>query len=181
MPIVDNKEIEILFSSEEIAQRNQEIAREISQQDLYQLLVVPILKGAFVFAADLVRALHEQHVVCNIEFITVSSYGAGKESKEIKILQDLTSDVKGRDILLIDDILESGRTLEFVVNLLKARGARRVFVAVLLDKTARRKAKVHAQFVGFPCPDKFVVGYGMDCGHAFRQLPYIGSIVEDHT
>lgn len=176
MPIIDGKTIDVLFSAEEIAKRNQVIAQEIAEKKPDKLLILPVLKGSFIFAADLIRALHSVGVVSTVEFITVSSYGAGKESGDIKLLHDVDSDVTGRDILLVDDILESGKTLKFVRDLLKSRGAERIFVAALLDKAMRRQANIEADFVGFSCPDHFVVGYGMDAGHAFRQLPFVGVV-----
>lgn len=174
MPVINGKSIEILFSEEDIARRNHMIANEIAEKKPDNLLVLPILKGSFIFAADLIRNLHKAGVGSAVEFITISSYGAGQESGEIKLLHDFDSDIKGRDILLIDDILESGKTLKFVRDLLKNRGAGRIFIAALLDKAMRRQVAIEADFVGFPCPDKFVVGYGMDAGHEFRQLPFVG-------
>ena len=179
MPFIDGKTIDVLFSEEDIAQRNRAIATKIAEKKPEKLLVLPILKGSFIFAADLIRALHKAGVTSTVEFITISSYGAGRESGEIKLLHDFDSDIKGRDILLIDDILESGKTLKFVRDLLKNRGAGRIFIAALLDKAMRRQANIEADFVGFPCPDKFVVGYGMDAGHAFRQLPFVGIIHDE--
>jgi hypoxanthine phosphoribosyltransferase len=179
MPIVRNKKIEVLFSAEEIARRNRELAEEIALGDLSNILVISILKGSFVFAADLIRALHAAGLAPEVEFISVSSYGAGTEPGEIRLLRDVESDVRGRDILLIDDILESGKTLTFTRDLMLARGARRVAIVALLDKTMRRQAQITADYTGFECPDKFVVGYGMDVGHAFRELPFVGVVTGD--
>lgn len=179
MPIVRNKKIEVLFSAEEIARRNRELAEEIALGDLSNILVISILKGSFVFAADLIRALHAAGLAPEVEFISVSSYGAGTESGEIRLLRDVESDVRGRDVLLIDDILESGKTLTFTRDLMLARGARRVAIVALLDKTMRRQAQITADYTGFECPDKFVVGYGMDVGHAFRELPFVGVVTGD--
>lgn len=178
MPVVDGKTINILFPAQDIAERNKIIAHEVVNLQPSNLLVLPVLKGSFIFAADLIRALHEAGVVSTVEFITVSSYGAGKTSGDIKLLHDVDSDITGRDILLIDDILESGKTLKYIRDLLLARGAGRVLIAVLLDKKMRRQADIEADFVGFSCPDEFVVGYGMDAGHAFRQLPYVGVVCD---
>jgi hypoxanthine phosphoribosyltransferase len=97
----------------------------------------------------------------------------------VRLLRDIDNDVKGRDILLIDDILESGKTLKFIRDLMLSRGARGVSIAVLLDKRMRRKADIDADFVGFDCPDHFVVGYGMDVAHAFRELPFVGVVKGD--
>jgi len=178
MPVIDGKTVDILFSEQDIAQRNKALAEAIAKTRPQDLLVLPILKGSFVFAADLIRALHKAHVASSVEFITVSSYGEGQTSGDIRLLHDLDSDVTGRDILLVDDILESGKTLHFVAGLMKKRGARSVAIAVLLDKHTCRQAPIEADYVGFPCPDKFVVGYGMDAAHAFRQLPFVGIVRE---
>jgi hypoxanthine phosphoribosyltransferase len=177
MPIVRGKDIEVLFSASAIARRNLELAKEIAERNYNDLLVVSILKGSFIFAGDLVRAMHDAGVEPEVEFMFVSSYGAGTESGELKLLRDIDNDVRGRDVLLIDDILESGKTLAFVRNLMVKRGARSVGIAVLLDKSVRRqKEGIDADFVGFECPDYFVVGYGMDVAHAFRELPYVGVV-----
>ncbi|GAA0598207.1 hypoxanthine phosphoribosyltransferase [Paenochrobactrum glaciei] len=177
MPEVGGKTLEVLFSAEQIAARNVEIARDIADRNFHNLLTISILKGSFIFAADLIRAMHDADVEPDVEFITVSSYGTGKVSGEVRLLRDIDSDVKDRDVLLIDDILESGKTLTFVRDLMLERGARSVSIAVLLDKPVRRKMDIEADFVAFECPDYFVVGYGMDVAHAFRQLPYVGRVM----
>lgn len=179
MPVVRGKQIEVLFDAAIIARRNAELALEIAAAGFENLLVISILKGSFVFAADLIRALHDAGMSPEVEFISVSSYGAGTEPGKLRLLRDVDSDVSGRDILLIDDILESGNTLNFTRDLMLSRGARRVAIVALLDKTMRRKAGISADHVGFDCPDKFVVGYGMDVGHAFRELPYVGVVTGD--
>ena len=179
MPVVRGKEIEVLYSASTIAQRNLELAKEIAGRDYNDLLVVSVLKGSFIFAADLIRAMHDAGISPEVEFIMISSYGAGKTSGEIKVLRDIDNDVQGRDILLIDDILESGKTLKFTRELMLSRGARSVSIAVLLDKRSRRQASLEADFVGFECPDYFVVGYGMDVAHAFRELPFVGVVKGD--
>jgi hypoxanthine phosphoribosyltransferase len=179
MNIVRGKKIEVLFSASTIAMRNLELAKDIAAHDYHDLLVVSILKGSFVFAADLIRAMHDAGLAPEVEFITISSYGAGTVAGEIKVLRDIDNNVADRDIILIDDILESGNTLKFTRDLFLGRGARSVSVAVLLDKSVRRKADVNADFTGFECPDYFVVGYGMDVGHAFRELPYVGVVTGD--
>ncbi|MCT7377336.1 hypoxanthine phosphoribosyltransferase [Chelativorans salis] len=179
MPVVRGKEIEVLFSASAIAQRNLELAKEVAARDYNDLLVVSVLKGSFIFAADLIRAMHDAGISPEVEFIMISSYGAGTTSGEIKVLRDIDNDVKGRDILLIDDILESGKTLKYTRDLMLSRGARSVSIAVLLDKHSRRQASLDADFVGFECPDYFVVGYGMDVAHAFRELPFVGVVKGD--
>ena len=179
MPIVRSRKIEVLFSAEAIAARNRDLAEAIALGEKPDLLVISILKGSFVFAADLIRALHGAGLAPEVEFISVSSYGAGTKSGELKLLRDIESDVKGRHILLVDDILESGRTLHFVRELLAERGASRIAVAVMLNKAGKAQVGVEADYVGFECPDRFVVGYGMDVAHAFRELPFIGVVTGD--
>ena len=179
MPVVRGKIIEPLFTPEMIAARNRAMAAEIAASPKKDLLVISILKGSFIFAADLIRALHDAGLEPEVEFITLSSYGRGTTSQGVKIIKDIDSDVRGRDVLLIDDILESGNTLKFTRDLMLSRGANRVAIIALLDKSMRRKTDIEADFVGFECPDKFVVGYGMDVGHAFRELPFVGVVTGD--
>lgn len=172
--------VRVLFDADSIAARNHALARQIRAAEPERLLVVAVLKGSFIFAADLIRALHGVGLAPEVEFISLSSYReATMSSGVVTILRDVESDVHGRDVLIIDDILESGRTLAFAKDLLAARGARRVLVCVLLEKPGKRAVALDADFVGFPCPDLFVVGYGMDMGHAFRQLPFVGVVEPD--
>jgi hypoxanthine phosphoribosyltransferase len=169
--------IRVLFSTEEIDKRVQEIAQAVASDSLENLLVVAVLKGSFMFAADLLRALHRAGIAPHVEFVHLSSYRESTVSSgQVDILKDVTSDVRERDILLIDDILESGRTLAFAKDLLMARGAKSVHTAVLLEKPGKRAVNIKADYVGFVCPDLFVVGYGMDVAHAYRQLPFVGVI-----
>ncbi|PHR22342.1 MAG: hypoxanthine phosphoribosyltransferase [Hoeflea sp.] len=179
MPVVRGKIIEPLFTPEVIATRNRAMAKEIAASPKKDLLVISILKGSFIFAADLIRALHDAGLEPEVEFITLSSYGRGTTSQGVKIIKDIDSDVKGRDVLLIDDILESGRTLRFARDLMYERGANDVDIAVLLDKRSRREGNLDADYVGFECPDYFVVGYGMDVAYAFRELPFVGVVKGD--
>jgi hypoxanthine phosphoribosyltransferase len=179
MPVVRGKTIEPLYTAEQIAERNRSIAAEIAKGPTSDLLVIAILKGSFIFAADLLRALHDTGLAPEVEFVTLSSYGTGTVSQGVRIVKDIDSDVKDRDVLLIDDILESGRTLKFAKELLYERGARNVSVAVLLDKKVKRKEQLEADYVGFECPDYFVVGYGMDVAYAFRELPFVGVVTGD--
>lgn len=179
MPTVRGKDIEVLFSASTIARRNLELAKEIAGRGYEDLLVISILKGSFIFAADLIRAMHDAGIAPEVEFMMVSSYGAGTTSGEVRLVRDIDNEVAGRDVLLVDDILESGKTLRFVRELMLERGARGVDIAVLLDKRMRRQGTLDADFVGFECPDYFVVGYGMDVGHAFRELPFVGIVKGD--
>lgn len=179
MPVVRGKIIEPLFTPEQIDARNREMAAEIAASAKKDLLVISVLKGSFIFAADLIRALHRAGLAPEVEFITLSSYGKGTTSQGVKIIKDIDSDVSGRDVLLIDDILESGRTLRFARDLMYERGASNVEIAVLLDKHSRREGTLDADYVGFECPDYFVVGYGMDVAYAFRELPFVGVVTGD--
>jgi hypoxanthine phosphoribosyltransferase len=179
MHIVRGKKIETLYDAGQIAKRNQELAVQIAGGPTKDLLVIAVLKGSFIFAADLTRALHAAGLEPEVEFITLSSYGTGTVSQGVKVVKDIDSDVTGRDILLIDDILESGRTLTFAKELMYERGARNVTIAVLLDKREKRKTDLEADYVGFECPDYFVVGYGMDVAYAFRELPFVGIVTGD--
>lgn len=175
-----NPRIRVLFDENAIAHRIEELAQEIASAKPENLLVVAVLKGSFMFAADLIRALHRAGLAPQVEFVHLSSYLDGTVSSgQVAILRDVESDVRGRDVLLVDDILESGRTVTFAKDLLMARGAKRVSTAVLLEKPGKRAVSIQADYVGFTCPDLFVVGYGMDVAHSYRQLPFVG--VVDHA
>jgi hypoxanthine phosphoribosyltransferase len=175
--LTDTPRVRVLFDEAAIARRIEELAHAVAGADARNLLVVAVLKGSFMFAADLIRALHRAGLSPQVEFIHLSSYRAGTRSTgKVEILRDVESDVGDRDVLLIDDILESGRTAVFAKDLLVARGARRVLTAVLLEKPGKRAVEIKADFVGFTCPDVFVVGYGMDVAHSFRQLPFVGVV-----
>jgi len=174
---VNGHEIEVLFSQSTIATRVDELALEVAKTEPHQLLAVPVLKGSFIFAADLLRAFHGAELLPEVDFMMLSSYrDKTVSSGQVEILRDIQTDVTDRDVLLIDDILESGRTLAFAKDLLMARGARRVMIAILLDKPQKRAVDIQADFCGFECPDKFVVGYGMDMNHGYRQLPFVGAV-----
>ena len=155
MPVVRGKNIDPLYSAEVIAARNVEMAEQIVKGPLNDLLVIAVLKGSFIFAADLIRAMHTVGLAPEVEFITLSSYGTGTVSQGVKIIKDIDSDVHGRDVLLIDDILESGRTLRFAKELMLERGAKSVTIAVLLDKKVKRSTDLEADYVGFECPRLF--------------------------
>jgi len=173
-----NRKVKVLYDEKTLAERTQALADEIAAAKLKDLLVVAILKGSFMFAADLLRALHRAGLEPQVEFFHLSSYLEGTVSSgTVKILRDIESSVRNRDVLLVDDILESGRTLAFAKDLLAARGARRVLVCTMLEKPGKRAVAIDADFVGFVCPDVFVVGYGMDVAHSYRELPFIGRVV----
>ena len=172
--------IDVLFSAEQIAARVENLADEIvagTAASDSELLVVVILKGSFVFAADLIRALDRAGASAQVDFITLSSYGAGTASSgTVAVTHDLVEDVEGRSVLIVDDVLESGRTLAFACETLRHRGAASVRTCLLLDKPEKRKVPIEADYVGFAIGDKFVVGYGLDLAHRYRGLPYIGVV-----
>jgi hypoxanthine phosphoribosyltransferase len=169
--------VSIRFSAAEIDARVDVMAGELAAKLPADTLVVSVLKGSFVFAADLIRALSLAGADWSMDFLTLSSYGEGTESTgRVRIVRDIVDDVRNRDVLLIDDILESGFTLSFARNLMKERGAHRVWVCTLLDKPHKRRTELKADFVGFEAGDEFVVGYGLDWAHRFRGLPYIGVV-----
>ncbi len=171
--------IDVIFSAEEIAARIKRLAQEISQAKLEKLLVVSVLKGSFVFTADLIRALHVEGQESEVDFLFLSSYGtATTSSGEVTILHDVKADVRGRNVLIVDDILETGRTLAFAQDLFMRRLAKSVNICVLLDKPVKRAKQVVVAFKGFDCPDLFVIGYGMDYAHKYRELPFIGALRE---
>ena len=175
---IDGHRIDVLFSEEEIAARIKILATEIATWDPKRLLVVPVLKGSFVFAADLIRAMHRAGLSPEVDFMILASYRAAQVSAgKVDVLRDIETIVEGRDVLLIDDILESGRTIAYAKDLIAARGASRVMTAVLLNKPGHLAADIKADFCGFECPDLFVVGYGMDMAHQFRELPFVGHVV----
>ncbi len=173
----DRPTVSIRFSAAEIATRVDEMANELAGKLGPDTLVVSVLKGSFVFAADLIRALSRTGADWSMDFLTLSSYGTATETTgSVKVVRDIVDDVRGRDVLLVDDILESGYTLSFAKDLLLERGARRVSICTLLDKPAKRRTKLQADFVGFQAGDEFLVGYGLDWAHRFRGLPYIGVV-----
>ncbi len=175
--IIDGHKIAVLFSEAEIAARIETIAADIASRRPKNLLVVPVLKGSFIFAADLIRAMHRVGLSPEVDFMILASYRKQTTSSgQVDVLRDIEQSVKDRDVLIIDDILESGRTLAFAKDLLAARGARLVHTAVLLEKPGHLAAHISADFKGFVCPDKFVVGYGMDMAHQFRELPFVGYV-----
>jgi hypoxanthine phosphoribosyltransferase len=169
-----------LYTAADIAGRLDRLAHEITAALPADFVLVAILKGSFVFAADLVRALALRGADPEVDFMILSSYGAGtRSSGTVRLLRDTQMSVEGRHVLLVDDILDTGRTLAFARVHLLARGAREVSLCVLLEKAARPKDTLErAEFAGFPCPDAFVVGYGMDHDHKFRGLPHIAVLCQ---
>ncbi|MEB8388307.1 hypoxanthine phosphoribosyltransferase [Rhodobacteraceae bacterium KMM 6894] len=171
--------IEQMISAKSIAARIETLAGEIEAEfaGTDQLLVVGLLRGSFVFIADLVR---EVSLPIEVDFIETSSYGnAMQSSREVRILKDLRGKVEGRDVLVVEDIVDTGHTLAHVLTLLADRRPARLRTIALLDKPARREADVAADWIGFEIPDEFVVGYGIDYAQRNRNLPYIGRVVMD--
>jgi hypoxanthine phosphoribosyltransferase len=168
------KDIEkILFSEEEIQAKIKELAQELTEEYKDKLpLAIGVLKGALPFMTDLLKRMD---TYLEMDFMDVSSYGSGfVSSGEVKILKDLDTSVEGRDILIIEDIIDSGLTLSYLVELFRYRKAKSIKIVTLLDKPTGRKADIKADYVGFICPDEFVLGYGLDYIEKYRNLPYIG-------
>ncbi len=163
----------VLLSQQEIQDKVVQIGKQISEDYRDKnLILVSILKGSVVFMADLMRAID---IPCEIDFMCVSSYGRGtKTSGVVQIIKDLNINVEGYDILLVEDILDSGMTLSYIIDILSQRNPNSIRVCTLLDKPERRKVDVHAVYSGFHVPDEFVVGYGLDYAEKYRNLPYIG-------
>jgi hypoxanthine phosphoribosyltransferase len=176
--VPDRPTVSIRFSAAEIAARVDAMAHELAGQLPPDTLVVSVLKGSFVFAADLIRALSLAGADWSMDFLTLSSYGTGTQTTgSVKVVRDIVDDVRGRDVLLVDDILESGYTLSFAKQMmLKEHGAHRVWVCTLLDKPHKRRTQLKPDFTGFEAGDEFLVGYGLDWAHRFRGLPYIGVV-----
>lgn len=171
-----NYEIEELISAKSIAARVESLASEITAfyGETDKLIVVGLLRGSFVFIADLVRELQ---MPVEVDFLEVSSYGDGMESsREVRIIKDIRGEIEGRDVLLVEDIIDTGHTMMHVLNLLHSRGPRKMEVCALLDKPSRREVEVQVRWIGFEIPDEFVVGYGIDYAQRNRNLPYIGKV-----
>ena len=168
--------IDELISAKSIAARVETLAREITQhyKGTDKLIVVGLLRGSFVFIADLVRELD---LPVEVDFLEASSYGDGMESsREVRILKDLRGEIAGRDVLVVEDIVDTGFTLSHVVRLLQSREPKRLEVCALLDKPTRREVDIRATWTGFVIPDEFVVGYGIDFAQRNRNLPFIGKV-----
>ena len=167
------KEVErILITDEQLARRIKILAREI-ERDFRgrEMVVVSLLNGTVMFLADLIRHLS---LPLRLDFMGVSSYGAGTESGDLVFTKELRLDVRGRDVLLVDDILDTGKTLSRVLPKLRLLKPRRIKTCVLLDKPARRVEKIKADYIGFEIPDYFVIGYGLDFAERYRNLPFVG-------
>ncbi len=164
--------MEVLFSEEQIAKRVRELGKEISAD--YQgktVHFICVLKGAYTFLADLARAME---VPVTLDFLAVSSYGKGKTSSgEVQLTKDLDVSIAGRDVIVVEDIADTGLTLNYLLNMLRSREPATLKVAAFLSKPSRREIDVTVDYIGFEVPDRFVVGYGLDDNQRFRELPYI--------
>ncbi|OFI68164.1 hypoxanthine phosphoribosyltransferase [Vibrio cholerae] len=169
--------VEVMISEQEVAQRIRELGQQITEhyQGSSDLVLVGLLRGSFVFMADLARQIHLTH---QVDFMTASSYGNSMQSsRDVRILKDLDDDIKGKDVLLVEDIIDTGNTLNKVKEILALREPKSICICALLDKPTRREVDVEVNWVGFEIPDEFVVGVGIDYAQKYRHLPYIGKVV----
>ncbi|EOW4565078.1 hypoxanthine phosphoribosyltransferase [Proteus mirabilis] len=171
--------VDVMISEEEIKQRIAELGREItehyrSRQEKHDLVLIGLLKGSFIFMADLCREIEVPH---EVDFMTVSSYGNGMTStRDVKIIKDLDEDIRGKDVLIVEDIIDSGNTLNCVKEILSLREPASIAICTLLDKPSRREVDVPVEWIGYSIEDKFVIGYGIDYAQRYRHLPYIGHV-----
>jgi len=166
-----------MIPEKDIQARVRELGQEITNhyQGANDLIMIGLLRGSFVFMADLTRAINVPHTV---DFMTASSYGSNTESsRDVRILKDLDENIEGRDVLIVEDIVDTGYTLKKVTEILKLRKPKSVNVCTLLDKIERREVEVNVKWCGFDIPDEFVVGVGIDYAQNYRHLPYIGKVV----
>ena len=163
----------VLFTEQELKDRVAEIAAQIDKDYAgKEPMLISVLRGSFIFMADLVRSIT---LPCTVDFMAVSSYGSGTTSSgQVKITKDLSESIEGRDVIVVEDILDSGNTLSYLLQLLQARSPASVRLCTLLDKPSRRTKAVTADYTGFTVDDLFVVGYGLDYAEKYRNLPYIG-------
>jgi len=169
--------IEVLISEQEINERVIQLGAQISEHynDSTNLVMIGLLRGSFVFMADLTRAISINHTV---DFMTASSYSNNMESsRDVHILKDLDDNIEGKDVLLVEDIIDTGNTLSKVLQVLNLRAPNSISICTLLDKPSRREVSVDVKWVGFEIPDEFVVGVGIDYAQNYRHLPYVGKVV----
>ncbi|PXW41218.1 hypoxanthine phosphoribosyltransferase [Erwinia sp. AG740] len=170
--------VEVMISELEVKARVAELGRQISEHyrdSTSDMVLVGLLRGSFVFMADLCRAIDHSH---EVDFMTASSYGSGMSStRDVKILKDLDEDIRGKDVLIVEDIIDSGNTLSKVREILQLRAPKSLAICTLLDKPSRREVPVPVEWVGFSIPDEFVVGYGIDYAQHYRHLPFIGKVI----
>ena len=180
MSNVMEKDIDhVLLSQEELQAKVKELGAKISADYAgKEPLLVSVLRGSYIFMADLTRAID---CMCRVDFMAVSSYGSGTTSSgQVEIVKDLSDSIEGKDLLIVEDILDSGNTLHYLMQLLQARRPASIKLCTLLDKPSRRAKPITADYVGFEVPDKFVVGYGLDYDEKYRNLPYIG-VLKPHV
>ena len=164
---------DVLFTEQQLKEKVGEMGAQITRDYAGKNpLIISVLKGSYVFMADLTRTIDTS---CTIDFMVVSSYvGDTKTTGEVQIIKDIETQIEGRDLLIVEDILDSGVTLSYLMKILKARGANSIRLCTLLSKPERRKVNVQVDYLGFEIPDDFVVGYGLDYAERYRNLPYIG-------
>ncbi|MCI9625417.1 MAG: hypoxanthine phosphoribosyltransferase [Clostridia bacterium] len=169
---------EILLTQQQLADKTKELAQRISNDYRgKEFVMVTVLKGGFIFASDLVR---QMDIDVDINFMAVSSYGSGTRSNgNVKIVKDLDSDIRGKHVLIVEDIVDSGHTLSFLMRLMKDRGAVDVKICTILNKPSRREVDIDVAYLGYDIPDEFVVGYGLDYDERYRNLPYLGTLKEE--
>lgn len=169
--------VDVMISEQDIKKRVIELGQQINQDyknSHNELVLIGLLRGSFIFMADLSRAISIGH---EVDFMTASSYGSAMcSNRDVKILKDLDEDIRGKDVLIIEDIIDTGNTLSKVKELLELRGPRSLEICTLLDKPSRREVQVPVKYIGFSIPDEFVVGYGIDYAQHYRHLPYIGKV-----
>ena len=170
-------QVRVMLSADDIAERVRELGEVINRDfEGKDLVVVGILKGAVIFMSDLIR---EIKIPLEVDFMATSSYGAStKSSGVVQLVKDLDTAIEGRDVLVVEDIIDSGLTLSYLSQLLLSRKPTSIKTAVLLDKPERRQINFVPNYVGFSIPDEFVIGYGLDFNHKFRELPYIGVVTD---
>jgi len=178
MPNLDDDVGEILITKEQVKARTRELGQQISRDYQGQdLLLVCVLKGAVTFLTDLMREITIPHA---IDFMAISSYGASTESSGVvRILKDLDTNIEGRNVLIVEDIIDTGRTLHYITQNLKTRRPKSLRICTLLSKPSRREIDIPLDYVGFEIPNKFVIGYGLDFAEIYRSLPYIGVLKKE--
>lgn len=168
-----NNDIEqVLYSQNQVNHRLDELADELTNKYHDQFpIIVSVMTGAAVFTVDMIKRLNFK---LNLDYVDVSSYADGTQSGKVKLIQDLSTDIKGRPVIIMEDIIDTGHTLKFLSDHLAGRGAKSIEICTLLDKPERREAPIEADYVGFKVPNEFIVGYGLDYSGLYRNLPYIG-------